>query len=403
MASSNALSLGNHVYLYQLFLKAIPCGKQTIATQFEEVLEAADLRAEDLGFASTRELLEELDDCIKLTVFKGGRIYATIIAQPTWDEALAAGTKKNENAGAKSWKKKKGNKSLKPVRPRLVPKKEESAPAPQPESVPAAEPAQETEASTADELTEPKVVAVDVTPDDCLASAADKIEDAEAAQAPENPEDPAACKQDTDSTPATSSEDKSAEVILNDAEQEAPAAPEPEAPRPAVTLTVLYDPDNANAGTTTLESTPCEEPVRTQASQTAPESSTQAHESTLVSEQASAPESAAAPQAATPAQPVPQTSAFDFSGYPTDFSTEVYCSGQLLSTLAALLPLGADALGITGEYYWIAREAGTIQATRSRASFPLKYTRDGERHEVRIEIRRRAGNGAAWAIESIEA
>ncbi len=401
MALSNALSLGNHVYLYQLFLNAIPCGKQTIATQFEEVLEAADLRAEDLGFASTRELLEELDDCIKLTVFKGGRIYATIIAQPTWDEALAAGAKKNENAGAKSWKKKKGNKSLKPVRPRLVPKKEEPVPAPQPEPMPAAEPAQGTEAA-ADELAEPKVVAVDVAPDDSLASAADKIEDAEAAQGSEDVENPAACKQNSGNTPTTSPEDKSAEVILNDAEQ-APAAPEPEAPRPAVTLTVLYDPDNANAGTTTLESTPCEDPVRTQASQTAPESSTQAYESTLVSEQASAPESAAAPQAATPVQPAPQAPAFDFSGYPTDFSTEVYCSGQLLSTLAALLPLGADALGITGEYYWIAREAGTIQATRSRASFPLKYTRDGERHEARVDIRHRTGNGATWAIESIEA
>ncbi len=402
MASSNALSLGNHVYLYQLFLNAIPCGKQTIATQFEEVLEAADLRAEDLGFVSTRELLEELDDCIKLTVFKGGRIYATIIAQPAWDEALAAGIKKNENVGAKSWKKKKGNKSLKPVRPRLVPRKEEPVPAPQPEHVPAVESAQETEA-TADELTEAEVAAADVVSDDSLASAANKIEDVEATQEPEDVEDSAAYRQDTDSTSATSSEDESAEAVLNDAEQVAPVAPEPEAPRPAVTLTVLYDPDNANAGTTTLESTPCEEPARTQASQTATESSTQTCESAPVSEQASAPESAAVPQAAAPAQPAPQAPAFDFSGYPTDFSTEVYCSGQLLSTLAALLPLGADVLGITGEYYWIAREAGTIQATRSRASFPLKYTRDGERHEARVDIRHRTGNGAAWAIESIEA
>lgn len=398
MALSNALSLGNHIYLYQLFLNTIPCGKQTIATKFEEVLEAAGLRAKDLGFASTRELLEELDDCIKLTVFKGGRIYATIIAQPAWDEALAAGTKKNENTGAKSWKKKKGNKSLKPVRPRLVPKKEE--PAPQPEPEPATEPAQGTETVAADELVETEALAADVASDDSLTSAVDKIEDVDTAQASEDSEDLATCKQNSDSTSATSSEDKSAEATPNGAEQ-APAAPEPEAPRPAVTLTVLYDPDNANAGTTTLESTPCEEPVRTQAFQTAPESPTQTHESAPVSEQASTSKSSATPQEAAPVQPVPQASAYDFSGYPTDFSTEVYCSGQLLSTLAALLPLGADALGITGEYYWIAREAGTIQASRSRASFPLKYTRNGERHEVRVEIRRRTGNGAAWAIESI--
>ena len=67
------LSLGNHIYLYRLLRDAIGCGKQTFMTQVEEALAAGDMAAYDLGFESTRELLEELDDCIKLTVFKGGR------------------------------------------------------------------------------------------------------------------------------------------------------------------------------------------------------------------------------------------------------------------------------------------------------------------------------------------
>ena len=85
------LSLGNHIYLYRLLRDAIGCGKQTFMTQVEEALAAGDMAAYDLGFESTRELLEELDDCIKLTVFKGGRLYATVIANEAWDAAPCQG------------------------------------------------------------------------------------------------------------------------------------------------------------------------------------------------------------------------------------------------------------------------------------------------------------------------
>lgn len=119
MPQNTSLTLGNHIYLYRLLSEAIGCGKQTFLTQVEEALEKESLGAADLGFESTRELLEELDDFVKLTVFKGGRIYATVIAQPTWDEALAAPQKKAD-AGGKSWKKKRGDKSIKAVKPRRV-------------------------------------------------------------------------------------------------------------------------------------------------------------------------------------------------------------------------------------------------------------------------------------------
>ncbi|MFR3924557.1 MAG: hypothetical protein ACLTXI_04685 [Collinsella sp.] len=117
------LSLGNHIYLYRLLRDAIGCGKQTFMTQVEEALAAGDMAAYDLGFESTRELLEDLADCIKLTVFKGGRLYATVIANEAWDAALAKGEDKPKTAkGAKqSYKKKKrGEKDLKAVRPKHV-------------------------------------------------------------------------------------------------------------------------------------------------------------------------------------------------------------------------------------------------------------------------------------------
>lgn len=136
------LSLGNHIYLYRLLRDAIGCGKQTFMTQVEEALAAGDMTAYDLGFESTRELLEELDDCIKLTVFKGGRLYATVIANEAWDAALAKGEDKPKAAkGAKqSYKKKKrGEKDLKAVRPKHVKRPEpevmvEAVPEPEPET-----------------------------------------------------------------------------------------------------------------------------------------------------------------------------------------------------------------------------------------------------------------------------
>ena len=76
----------------------------------------------------------------------------------------------------------------------------------------------------------------------------------------------------------------------------------------------------------------------------------------------------------------------------------------MLHELSTYLPYGADTLGIVGEYYWIARERGTIEAARNRASFPLHYTQAGERHEVTVRIRRNTtgGLGATWVIDKVE-
>ena len=139
------LALGNHIYLYRLLRDAIGCGKQTFMTQVEEALAADDMTAYDLGFESTRELLEELNDCIKLTVFKGGRLYATVIANEAWDVALATGEDKPKTAkGAKqSYKtKKRGKKDLKAVRPKHVKR-------PEPEAMAGAVPEPETEIEVA--------------------------------------------------------------------------------------------------------------------------------------------------------------------------------------------------------------------------------------------------------------
>ncbi len=420
------LSPGNHIYLYRLLRDAIGCGKQTFMTQVEEALAAGDMTAYELGFESTRELLEELDDCIKLTVFKGGRLYATVIANEAWDAALAKGEDKPKaTKGAKqSYKKKKrGEKELKAVRPKHVKRPE---PKPVVEAVPEPEP--ETEIEVAIEVTTEAETDIAATTDPEVISEQEAT--VELNEAPKSTTEEAV---DQPETPAFQNSD----VFGNEAEDNQPdesadqdtteSAPEPETPQPAISLTVVYDPENANAGITTMASTPIEAKssvenenatqveldtstanapaiVESADSAAMPKVGTESVlgtepvpvvEVTPVNEQAFAPAMVPTPAPAAPTIP---------EDFPIDFATEVFCPGPLLHQLSTYLPYGADTLGIVGEYYWIARERGTIEAARNRAIFPLRYTQAGERREVAVRIRRNTtgGLGAAWTIDKVE-
>ncbi len=423
------LSLGNHIYLYRLLRDAIGCGKQTFMTPVEEALAAGDMAAYDLGFESTRELLEELDDCIKLTVFKGGRLYATVIANEAWDAALAKGEDKPKAAkGAKqSYKKKKrGEKDLKAVRPKHVKRPEPEAMV---EAVPESEPEAEIEVTI--EVTAEAETETTATTDPEVISEQEAT--AELNEAPKSTTEKTA---DQPETPSFQNSDVFGDEAEDDqpeepAEQDAAeAASEPEAPQPAISLTVVYDPENANAGITTMASTPIEAkssvenesamqvefetaavdaPVTVKPADSAvkpepvPEPAPVIESvPTSTCDQVPAPAPASVPAAApTPASVAPAIP----EDFPVDFATEVFCPGPLLHQLSTYLPYGADTLGIVGEYYWIARERGTIEAARNRANFPLCYTQAGERREVTVRIRRNTtgGLGAAWAIDKVEA
>ncbi len=80
------LTPNNRIYLYQLLSRELGCGTQTFMPAVEEALARDRMTSDDLGFESTRALLEALEEFVKLTVFKGGRIYATVMAQPAWDD-----------------------------------------------------------------------------------------------------------------------------------------------------------------------------------------------------------------------------------------------------------------------------------------------------------------------------
>ena len=406
------LSLGNHIYLYRLLRDAIGCGKQTFMTQVEEALAAGDMTAYDLGFESTRELLEELDDCIKLTVFKGGRLYATVIANEAWDAALAKGEDKPKGAKQSYKKKKRGEKDLKAVRPKHVKRPEPAVEAvPEPEIEAAIEVTAEAETEIA-ATTDPEVIS-------------EQEATVELNEAPKSTTEEAADQPETSAF-------QNSDVFGDEAEDDQPndqdtteSTPEPETPQPAISLTVVYDPENANAGITTMASTPIEAkssvenenatqvevetaaadaPATVKSADSAIKPETTPEPSPVIEsvpaaacDQIPAPAPAMAPTPAPAAPTIPED-------FPIDFATEVFCPGPLLHQLSTYLPYGADTLGIVGEYYWIARERGTIEAARNRASFPLRYTQAGERREVAVRIRRNTtgGLGAAWAIDKVE-
>lgn len=462
-----ALSLGNHIYLYQLLKTALGTGKQTFLPAVEEAFAAEQFTAGDLGFADTRALLEELSDFIDLKVFKGGRIYATVVAQPTWDEALAAASsteKESAKAGGKSWKRKKSDKSLRPVRPRRVKRaepeadkeieavaEEPAAPedaaandAAQPDTPAKPKPTAEEAASTGVEPTKGDADGVEV--------ATTETEDAPAAPSP-------AMTEPAPEPPATEA-NKEAPLpsdARGDNTSDEPTAVHPIS-TPHISLTVVYDPgaeddtelaqdeqkpdapeaeqtagkaNERNAHRETMEHTdsgtasptdtpktathPVPQPTVNPAAANAPAS---APTSDKPSPQAAAPTTTAEPEPAAPRpEPAPEPAQREaparaarpsapVADYPVDFAREVYCPGDLLVALTHLLPYGADVLGILSAYFDIAKLAGTIEGGRTRATFPVGYIRDGERHEVGVTIKKRTGKAAAgcqtWAIAAVE-
>lgn len=488
-AQKPTLSVGNQIYLYRLLSESIGCGRQTIMGKVEEALAADRMGAEDLGFESTRALLEALDAFVALTVFKGGRIYATVTAQPAWDEALAAPEKQAAPAG-KSWKRKKADKSLKPVRPRRVKRAVEAAPdaeaeAPDRDGAAGAAAAGDaakdapggaaggspalTEAAPAGAApgaegpSQPRAAEAATTPSEPTGERGPARDEATggaepAAQQAASPEadspeavSPARDEGTAQADGAGSAADGEA-PSPQDAASPAEPAREPAA-QPAISLTVVYDPENANAGVTTLESTPdaggraaaseaaspdadatdvaspeagtsepgtpeTGSPARTEASPSpagadgakpraprpprAPRNRTDragARTGRSAADDAGSRIRGGRGSAPAPSEPRPLP-----EGYPADLTRDVYCPGPVLHELALLLPLGADALGILDAYYRIAQLLGTLEAGRNRASFPLGYLRDGERLTATVRLRRKRGDaGAAWVVDAVEA
>ena len=340
---------GNRLYLYQLLCRELGVGKQTLLPRVEEVLLADGLAPADLGCDDMRALCEQLGEFIKLTVFKKGYVYATVLANEEYDRALErlASAEKKPAAGGKPWKRAKGGKLLKPLKPRHVEPEPEVVAEPEPEVV--AEPEPEV---VAEPEPEPEAAAEVVAAEE---PAAEKNEEAVA-----EPEAEAEVEPEVEPEPA--------------AEAEPEATPEPEpAPEPAP------GPDHVPPLSFTITYVP--EPEPTPEPEPAPEPD---------------------PEEPAPSAAVASRAQADL---PRDFHTDVRCSSEQLSILYQVLPADVDPMATLEEDFRVARSAGTLEGTRSNVTFALRYLQPDGQTPVRVTLRRsaRAVAGKRWALTEVDA
>lgn len=370
------LTPNNRIYLYQLLSRELGCGKQTFMPAVEKALARDRMTSDDLGFESTRALLEALEEFVKLTVFKGGRIYATVMAQPAWDEALAAlESGKAKDAGGpsnKPWKRKKADKTLKPVRPKRVKRPE---PAPEPEPIAEIEAAESTALPGAAAQT--RAEETEATSENTNADAVNIPEDAPATETAEAVET-------AETVEVVETIGIHEEASLTEPDDARVCAEEDPQPSPAVSLTVTYDPYSGIDRETKLESHPI---------------SPKPDQAPL--EPACAPSQLAtnpAPLSVAPASLSPAV----LATYPTDFSTEVYLASELIAGLCELLPYGTDVFTLLAEDYARARTLELISGTRARATFPLRIQHADSIEPIRVTLKKRGGTGLQWELSSVE-
>lgn len=367
------LTPNNRIYLYQLLSRELGCGKQTFMPAVEEALARDRMTSDDLGFESTRALLEALEEFVKLTVFKGGRIYATVMAQPAWDEALAAlESGKAKDAGGpsnKPWKRKKADKTLKPVRPKRVKRPE---PAPEPE------PIAKTEAVESPSLpgaaAQTRAEETEATSENTNADAVNIPEDAPATETVETAET-------VEVVETTGIHEEASLTEPDDACACVEGGPQPS---PAVSLTVTYDPYSGIDRETKLESHPI---------------SPKPDQAPL--EPACAPSQLATNPTSLSVAPASLSPAV-LATYPTDFSTEVYLASELIADLCELLPYGTDVFTLLAEDYARARTLELISGTRARATFPLRIQHADSIEPIRVTLKKRGGTGLQWELFSVE-
>lgn len=235
------ITAGNALYLYRLLGRELGVGKQTSMARVAEVLEADGIWPEDLGCADVRALCEALTDFAKVTAFKKGQVFVTVMRNEELDRMLerAGEPTAAEKAASKGkpWKHRKGAKAVKPQKPRHVEK-----PVPDPATEPVAEEEPLTEAVVE------KIAGVEVASEPVIEPAPEPVEEPE--PEPEASQEP---------------------------EPEPEPEPAPVAPEPSIKLTITFDPDPEPELAPATEPEPVSATVPTPAPAPAPARPERAH------------------------------------------------------------------------------------------------------------------------------
>lgn len=99
---ADSMTPGNRLYIYRLLSEKLGYGKQATIERAEEVLTADDVQAADVGFDSTRTMLESkhFQGSARVEVFKKGRILVTMLRNAELDAQLLEAQKAEEEKAA---------------------------------------------------------------------------------------------------------------------------------------------------------------------------------------------------------------------------------------------------------------------------------------------------------------
>ena len=368
------------LYLYKLLKATIGVSKQTPLSTVEDVLVEDELAPQDFGFDDIRALMEACPDFIKITAFKKGYVYATLLTFETFEVALAAGEKNVElQSNGKPWKRRRGAKSIRALKPKhLVVEAEpevEELPAQEeltePEELPVTESSEELSVAETAPIAEESAAEVPVVATPCAEAPEEDLQQEsadDAAPEPAGTADDASPEPDETETPAP--ESKTAE----------PTVPEPVVPEPTISLTVTYNPYDGSDEEKTLEAAPS---VLQQAmSATSSASSITASESqtsTQVINQNEAP-------APTPT-------------YPADFEEDVHVNNELLGILYQMAPVDANVLKQLEEDFKLAVSSRALISKGGTFTFNTRYKKPQTDEVITATIRKsKRGALRPWTL-----
>lgn len=368
------------LYLYKLLKATIGVSKQTPLSTVEGVLIEDDLAPQDFGFDDIRALMEACPDFIKITAFKKGYVYATLLTFDIFEAALVAGEKNVESqSNGKPWKRRRGAKSIRALKPKHLvaetepeteelPTQEEPT---EPEELPVAESSEELPAAETEPTTE---VSAAEAPAATAPTAETPEEDLQQETADDTVPEPAGTADDAspepDETETPAPESKTAE----------PTVPEPVVPEPTISLTVTYNPYDGSDEEKTLEAAPS---VLQQAmSATSSASSITASESQTSTQVIN--------QNETPA-PTPT--------YPANFEEDVHVNNELLGILYQMAPVDANVLKQLEEDFKLAVSSRALISKGGTFTFNTRYKKPQTDEVITATIRKsKRGALRPWTL-----
>ena len=368
------------LYLYKLLKATIGVSKQTPLSTVESVLIEDDLAPQDFGFDDIRALMEACPDFIKITAFKKGYVYATLLTFDIFEAALVAGEKNVESQNnGKPWKRRRGAKSIRALKPKHL--------------VVETEPEAE-ELHTQEEPTEPEELPIAESSEELSVAETAPIAEESAAEAPaataptaEAPEEDLQQKSADDVTPEpagtaddASPEPDETETPAPESKTAEPTVPEPVVPEPTISLTVTYNPYDGSDEEKTLEAAPSVLQQALNATSSAP--------SITASE----------PQASTQAINQDETPA-PTPTYPANFEEDVHVNNELLGILYQMAPVDANVLKQLEEDFKLAESSRTLISKGGTFTFNTRYKKPQTDEVITATIRKsKRGALRPWTL-----